>query len=74
MFREKEMKAASDLENLVPAIKEMVSRIHDGTENQPYSAVYWLRREMSRIVATLGAGQPNTNKVEEYYRKQMQND
>lgn len=71
IWREREIAAANRLEALVPAIKEMVIQLRDGTEKQPYSAVYWLRREISRVVATLGAGTPNTATVEYKYQQQM---
>lgn len=63
---------ASDLEDLIPVIKEMVMRLRTGDEEQPYAAAYWLRRRISRSVASLGAGAPNTDKIEQYYKQFIQ--
>lgn len=65
--RAQEIETADKLEALVPAIKEMIIKLREGTEEQPYAALYWLRREISREVAKMGAGLPNTAKVEKRY-------
>lgn len=69
--REKEIRAANALEDLTPAIKDMVRRIREGAEPDPYAAVYWLRREVGRVVASLGAGQPYLRGVETRYGLQV---
>ena len=64
--------AASELEDLTVMAKEMVSGIRDGSEREPYAAVYWLRRELGYIVRKMGQGVPNTAEAENYYRQQVQ--
>lgn len=70
--RATEVEVANKLEELIPAIKEMIVRLRTGEESQPYAAVYWLRRELSHEVAKLGAGAPNTKNVERHYSELMQ--
>lgn len=57
--RDKVVAAANRLEELAPILKEMVVDFRDGTEPDPYASVYWLRRELTRIVSGLGYGQPS---------------
>lgn len=68
----KELEAAGRLEDLIVMAKEMVTCIRDGSERQPYAAMYWLRRELGYAVRDLGEGVPNTAEVENYYRQQVQ--
>ncbi len=73
MYDQKKIQqAAADLEALVPVMKQMVINLRTGEETQPYAAVYWLRREISHVVATLGAGQPNLTRAEKSYGQLIQ--
>lgn len=62
---------ASALDDISIMAREMAKQIREGAEEQPYAAVYWLRSQLSREVARLGAGQPNTKRVETYYLSQI---
>lgn len=56
-FEPKAIRAASELERLIPHLKDIVVDIRNGY-GRPYALVYEARRELSRIVAKLGAGTP----------------
>lgn len=73
MLREKEIQAANRIEELIIIAKEMVIRIRNGDEPDAYAAVYWLRRELGYVVASLGVGVPATGIgiVETYYKKEL---
>lgn len=53
----KVIQAANELEDLIPVLRDMVNQLRVG-DPQPYARVYWFRRDVSRIVARLGAGIP----------------
>lgn len=74
MRREKEVDAASRIEELMIMAKEMILRLRLGQEPHPYAAVYWLRRELGYVVATLGVGVPDTTDVEPYYHEYLVNE
>lgn len=59
--RERALDAANKLENLLPHLREVVNLMRDGKGPgaRPYALLYEARRELSRIVSPLGAGQPN---------------
>jgi hypothetical protein len=56
-MRDQEIKAADDLESLVPELKQVIADIREG-KGQAYARVYYFRTKVSRVVATLGSGQP----------------
>jgi hypothetical protein len=72
MDREKELQAARCLEDLTVIMKEMARNIRNGSETDAYAAVYWLRREIGYVTATLGGGVPNTSKVAGRYLAQIE--
>ena len=74
MRREKEVDAASRIEELMIIAKEMILRLRLGQEPDSYAAVYWLRRELGYVVATLGVGVPDTTVVEPYYHEYLVNE
>lgn len=49
--------AAARIEELSMISKQVVQNLRDGAPSA-YAQVYWLRREMGRVVATLGVGTP----------------
>jgi hypothetical protein len=53
----KHIAAANRLEELATQLKGLVIELREGTPDA-YKKVYELRRELSRVVATLGEGQP----------------
>lgn len=59
--REGALIAADRLEELLPHLREVVNlvRASTGPGRRPYALLYEARRRLSRIVAPLGAGQPN---------------
>lgn len=57
MSRTRELAAADELERLIPELQQVVTDLRRGRE-MPYSRVYWFRAKVSRVVATLGSGQP----------------
>ena len=63
MPKSREIAAANLLEELIPAMKEIVISLRNGTEEKPYVAMYWLRRELSYIVASLGVGSPKSAEI-----------
>lgn len=63
---------AARLEDLTVIMKQMVSDLRTGKEERPYAAVYYLRTQLSREVAKLGAGAPNIAKVSRYYESFVQ--
>lgn len=63
---------AARLEDLTVIMNQMVSELRTGNEDQPYAAVYYLRTQLSREVAKLGAGAPNITKVRAYYESFVQ--
>lgn len=65
----KRLEAAGKVENLTIIMKDISKRLYDGLEPDPYAALYWLRRELGYIVATLGVGVPNTKEVAERYEE-----
>lgn len=50
-------KAANELEDLAIIAKIMVNDLREGKPNA-YGRVYWLRRQLSYVVAGLGIGIP----------------
>lgn len=56
--RETVLSAANALEDLTVKMKTAALDLREGT-NDPYAVAYYLRRELSRVVATLGAGVPS---------------
>lgn len=71
--QEKIQQCAANLEALVPVMKQMVIDLRTGKETQPYAVVNWLRREISHVVATLGAGQLSLARVEKSYGQLIEN-
>ncbi len=57
MTRQREIEAANSLETLIPELRQLVIDLREG-EPYPYTRVYHFRTKVSRIVATLGSGQP----------------
>lgn len=59
--RGRTLAAADRLEELLPHLREVVNlvRAGEGPGARPYALLYETRRELSRIVATLGAGLPS---------------
>jgi hypothetical protein len=55
--REQLNDAANRLEELTTMLKQVTLNLRDGAPNA-YAQVYWLRQEMSKIVASLGIGVP----------------
>jgi len=55
--RSTELAAADRLEELLASYREVVNLIREGHE-RPYALLYEARRELGRVVATLGAGLP----------------
>jgi hypothetical protein len=49
--------AADKLYELIPELGRLVLDLREG-KPQPYARVYGFRRKVSRIVATLGSGDP----------------
>jgi hypothetical protein len=49
--------AANTMEDLAAIAKQVVIDLRAGKPH-PYARVYWLRREMGRVVATMGVGTP----------------
>lgn len=75
---EQVLKAADALEELSVVIKEMVNDLRTQRpipgvyyhRRAAYTRVYWLRRELSRVVASLGADRPEQlQKVDQDYQK-----
>jgi hypothetical protein len=50
--------AAALLDDLTITARQIVSELRNDPQDHAYAKVYWLRRELSRIVATLGEGVP----------------
>jgi hypothetical protein len=57
MSQDKATAAAARLEELSTVMSQMVTDLREGKPH-PYARVYWLRREIGRVVATLGADVP----------------
>lgn len=56
---ENQAKAASALEELEPALKEIIQQLRMGVSDRlAYALVYRLRREVGYVVRTLGEGVP----------------
>lgn len=68
--RELVIQSADDLEEIIIAAKQVVIDLRAGVDD-PYARLYVLRRELGKVVATLGAGSPTgasmTALVEEYH-------
>lgn len=64
--REKDLKAADELENLIPYMKEIVNVIRDDYPNpgDSYALIYDLRYRIGKIVATLGFDVPSRRRRE----------
>ena len=57
--REKQLDAANRLEDLAMDMKLLIPELREGmTSAAAYRKVYELRRELGRVVATLGCGVP----------------
>lgn len=62
--------AAAKLEDITVVSKQMVVDIREEVVD-PYAALYWLRREIGRIVSTMGVGLPASDmlrQVQDRYR------
>lgn len=69
--RDKIERAANQLEDLATIAKIMVTDLREGKPN-PYGRVYWLRKQLSQVLAELGAGIPKgLDKIETEYEKQL---
>jgi predicted ATPase len=81
MRRDKVLTAADALEELSVITKQMVLDLRaDANAENPqgrayaHTRVYWLRRELSRVIATLGASVPahaRLKQIDEEYQKQF---
>jgi hypothetical protein len=77
-----EINAASDnLKRLIPVIVKIIEDLENNRSLpgsttyrvSAYTRVYWLRRELSKIVKTLGSGQPELIQyVDGIYRKELE--
>jgi len=75
--REKVLKAANDLETLLPAAKEIVNLLRGRNDDSSYAMLYWLRREIGYITRELGIGVPSPYQmdfVDTFVKPQMQTD
>jgi hypothetical protein len=66
-----ELEVAAALEDIAVIAKTMSNDIREGVAD-PYARIYWLRTRMSRIVASMGAGQPgNQNHIAAEYEQYL---
>jgi hypothetical protein len=58
--RAKVVAAAADLEDLIPELRCIISEIRQNPDNinYAYKLAYYFRRDVGRIVSTLGTGIP----------------
>ena len=79
------LNAANQLEDLIVVAKQMVLDLRgvpsrEGQEDADltaYGRVYWLRKRLGYVVATLGVGHPTswvTRYVEKHYGKLLRNE
>lgn len=60
--RDQQIKAADGLEELIPAMKEIVRLLRQGqAPSKAYALVYEFRKRVGRNVAALGAGLPDSS-------------
>lgn len=69
----KRQEAANRLEELAIIAKTMVEDIRTGDgPADPYSLLYWLRTEVGRVVATMGAGPGRSaQSIKDHYEKMV---
>lgn len=54
-----EIRIANRLEELAVVMKDLTKEIREGLPRRDtYTRLYWLRRDMGRMVTDMGAGQP----------------
>lgn len=59
---EKQWEASGKLEDLEPALKEIINQLRMGVSPElAYALVYRLRREIGYVVRELGVGTPNSD-------------
>lgn len=71
MVDQKVLNAAHQLEDIAVIAKAMCNDLREGADN-PYGRVYWLRKQMSYLVATLGEGVPSgLQAIEKHYEREV---